>query len=119
MKVLRLQQSDDTPVKTHLSSTSDLPKNVISPERSLVLPPVMDTNRYEALCVQLETVRLSGACALDLIQSLIAAVHKLSDDVSQLKSDNTALKIQVQDLQGLMADHIKFPRQQPQGSSSL
>jgi hypothetical protein len=50
---------------------------------------------------------------------LIAAVNKLSDDVTQLKSDNAALKIQVQDLQGLMADHIKISRQQPQGSSSL
>jgi hypothetical protein len=59
--------------------------------------------------VQLETVRLNGACALDLIQSLIAAVNKLGDDVTQLKSDNAALKTQVQDLQGLMAEHIIFP----------
>jgi hypothetical protein len=69
--------------------------------------------------VQLETVRLNGACALDLVQSLIAAVNKLSDDVTQLKSDNADLKIQVQDLQGLMADQIKISRQQLQGSSSL
>jgi hypothetical protein len=55
----------------------------------------MDTDKYEALCVQLEMVHLNGACALDLIQSLIAAVNKLSDNVTQLKSDNTALKIQV------------------------
>jgi hypothetical protein len=48
--------------------------------------------------VQVETVRLNGTCALDLIQSLIAAVNKLSDDVTQLKSDNAASKIQVQDL---------------------
>jgi hypothetical protein len=119
MKVLRLQWSDDTPVKTRLSSTLDFPKKVISPERSLVLPPVMDTDRYEALCMQLETVRLNGACALDLIQSVITAVNKLSDDVTQLKSDNMALKIQVQDLQGLMADQIKLPRQQSQGVTSL
>jgi hypothetical protein len=74
-----LTAGDDTPVKTRSSSTSDLPKKVVSPERSLVLPPVMDTDRYEALCVQLETVRLNGACALDLKQSLIAEVNKLSD----------------------------------------
>jgi hypothetical protein len=86
VKVLHVQRSDDTLVKTRSSSTSDLLKKVISPERSLVLPPVMDTDWYEALCVQLETVRLNGACALDLVQSLIVAVNKLSDDVSQLKS---------------------------------
>jgi hypothetical protein len=69
--------------------------------------------------LQLETVRLNGACALDLVQSLIAAVNKQSDDVIQLKSDYAALKNQVQDLQGEMADHTKFPRQQQQGSSSV
>jgi hypothetical protein len=80
VKILCLQRSDDTPVKARSSSTSDLPK-VISPERSLVLPPVMDTDKV--LCLQRETVRLNGTCALDLIQSLIAAVNKLSDDVTQ------------------------------------
>jgi hypothetical protein len=110
MKVLRLQWSDDTPEKTCSSSTSDLPKKVIYPERCLVISPVMDTDKYETMCVQLETVLLNGACALGLIQSLIAAVNKLSDDVTQLKSDNAALKIQVQDLQGLMADQIKISR---------
>jgi hypothetical protein len=114
-----MQRRDDTPVKTRSSSTSDLPKKVISPERSQVIPPVMDTDKYEALCVQLETVHLNGVCALDLIQSLIAAVNKLSDDVTQMKSDNAALKIQGQNLQGLMADQIKISRQKPQGSSSL
>jgi hypothetical protein len=44
MTVLRQQRSDDTPVKTRSSSTSDLPKKVISPERSLVIPSVMDTD---------------------------------------------------------------------------
>jgi hypothetical protein len=85
----------------------------------LVLPPVIDTDKYEALCVQLETVRLNGACALDLIQSLIAAVNILSDDVTQLKSDNAALKNQVHGIQGLMAEQTKFPRQQPQGPWSV
>jgi hypothetical protein len=69
--------------------------------------------------VQLETVRLNGACTFDLIQSLVATVNKLSDDVTQLKSDNLALKLQVQDLQGLVVDLTKVSRQQPQGSSSL
>jgi hypothetical protein len=53
VKALRLQQNDDTPVKTRSSSTSDLPKKVISPERALVLPPVSDSDKYEALSVQL------------------------------------------------------------------
>jgi hypothetical protein len=109
-----LRYTCEDPLVVYLGS----PKKVISPERSLVLPPVIDSDKYEALCVQLETVRLNGACALDLIQALIAAVNKLSDDVTQLISDNAALKNQVQDLQGLMAEQVKFPGQQPQGSSS-
>jgi hypothetical protein len=83
-------------VKIRSSSTSDLPKKVISPERSLVLPPVIDTDKYEALCVQLETVRLNSVCAINLITSPTDTVNKLSDDVSQLKSDNS-LNIQRQD----------------------
>jgi hypothetical protein len=66
--------------------------------------------------VQLETVRLNGVCAVDLIKSLIDAVNKLSEDVTQLKSDKTALDIQVKDLQGLLDVYSKLPRQQPQGS---
>jgi hypothetical protein len=80
-----LQRNDDTLVKTRSSSTTDLPKKVISPERALVLPPVSDSDKYEALRVQLDTVRLSGVCAIDLIRSLIDTVKKLSDDVAQLK----------------------------------
>jgi hypothetical protein len=71
----------------------DLPKKVISPERALVFPPVIDSDKYEALSVQLETVRLNGVCAIDLIKSLIDTVKNLSDNVAQLKRDNLALKI--------------------------
>jgi hypothetical protein len=69
--------------------------------------------------MQLKTICLNGVCAIGLIKSLIEAVNKLSEDVTQLKSDNMALKIQVQDLQGLVEDHCKCPRQQPQGSLSI
>lgn len=82
VKILCLQQSNDTPVKTH-SSTSDLPKKVISPEWSLVLPSVIASDKYEALCVQLESVRFNGICTTDLIKYLINAVSKLSEDVTQ------------------------------------
>jgi hypothetical protein len=99
VKSLRLQLNDDTPVKTPSSSTSDLPKKVISPERALVLPPVSDSDKYESLSVQLQTVRLNGVCAIGLIKSIIDTVNKLSDDVAQLKSDNSALKLQLEGLQ--------------------
>jgi hypothetical protein len=69
VKALCLQRNDDTPVKTRSSSTSDLPKKVISPERALALPPISDPDKYEAPSVQLETVRLNGVCAIDLIKS--------------------------------------------------
>jgi hypothetical protein len=78
-----------------------------SPERALVLPPVSDSDKYEALSVQLETLRLNGVSAIGLIKSLIDTVNKLCDDVAQLKSDNSALKIQVEGLQ--------TSRQQPPG----
>jgi hypothetical protein len=52
----------------------------------------------------------SDNIVVDLIKSMIEAVNKLSEDVTQVKNDNTALKIQVQDLQGLVDVHTKLPR---------
>jgi hypothetical protein len=82
-------------VKLRSSSTSDLPKEVVSPERALVLPPVFDSNKYEALRVWLETVRLSGVCIIDLIKALLDTVHKLSEDVAVIQSDSASLISQI------------------------
>jgi hypothetical protein len=49
-------RNDDMPVKLRSLSVSDLPKKIVSPERALVLPPVFDSDEYEVLSIQLETV---------------------------------------------------------------
>jgi hypothetical protein len=67
VKTLRFQKNEDTPVKARSSSISDLHKIIVSPERTLVLPPVFDSDRYEMLSVRLETARLNGVCTIDLI----------------------------------------------------
>ena len=74
VKLLRVQRNDDSPVKTRSASASDAPRKVVSPERSLVLPPVFDTDKFEALSVQVETVRHIGVCTLDLIKSLVGTL---------------------------------------------
>jgi hypothetical protein len=53
-KTWRSQRNDDTPLICPSSSTSDLPKKAVSCKRALVLPPVFDSDKYEALSVQLE-----------------------------------------------------------------
>jgi hypothetical protein len=53
-----------------------------------------------------------------MLLNLINAVSKLSEDVTQPKSDSRTLKIQVQVLQGLVEDHNKLPSQQSQSSLS-
>jgi hypothetical protein len=105
-------------IKTRSSSTSDLPKKVGFLGRSHVLHPLIDADKYEALCVQLEIVRLNGICELDMIKSLVDTIDELCKDVTQLKSDNTALKTQIKDLQDLVDIQPKQPKLQPQGSSS-
>jgi hypothetical protein len=95
---LRSARNEDKPVKLRSSSTSDLPKKIVSPERTLVLPPVFDTDKFEALSVQLETVRLNGVCTIDLLKTLMDTVHKLSEVVAILKSDNASLKTQISQL---------------------
>lgn len=69
--------------------------------------------------MQLEMVHLNSVYIIDRIKSLINAVTKLSEDVTQLKRDTTALaQVGLQDLQGLVHVHSKLPKQQPQGSLS-
>jgi hypothetical protein len=94
--------NDDTPVKPRSSSTSDLPKKIVSPERALIPPSVFDSDKYETLSFQLETVRLSGVCAIGLMKTLLDTAHKPSEDVAVLKSDNASLKSQINKL------HEKF-----------
>jgi hypothetical protein len=77
---------------------SDLPKKIVSPESALVLSPVFDSDRYEALSVQLGTVRLIRVCTIDLIKTLLDTAHKLSEDVAVLKSDNASLKSKINKL---------------------
>jgi phosphotransferase system IIB component len=94
-KLLRVQCNDDTPVKTHSASASDVPRKVVSPERSLVLPPVFESDKFEALSVQVETVRLNGVCTMYLIKSLADMVSKLCGELDHLKNDNACLKNQL------------------------
>jgi hypothetical protein len=91
VKLLRVQRNDDTPVKTRSASASDVPRKVVSPESSLVLPPVFESDKFEALSVQVDTVRLNGVCTMDLIKSLTEIVTKLCGEVDHLKNDNASL----------------------------
>ena len=99
VKLLRVQRNDDTPVKTRSASASDVPRKVVSPDRSLVIPPVFESDKFEALSVQVETVRLNGVCTLYLIESLTDMVTKLCGEVDHLKNDNAYLKQQLKNLQ--------------------
>jgi hypothetical protein len=102
VKSQRSLRSDDTPVKTRTAvpaTTEDSsPVKVISPDRALELPPIFEGDKYEAQLVQLETIRLNGQCAVDLLKSLLDLVHKLNEDVMHLKNDNTSLKLQLNEL---------------------
>jgi hypothetical protein len=52
----------------------------------------------DSLSVQLEAVRTNGICTMELVQSLVVMVSKLSSEVQQLRIDKT-LKTQLCDLQ--------------------
>ena len=52
----------------------------------------------DSLSRQLEAVRLNGECTMEMVKSLMDMVTKLSCEVQVLKSDNTALKLQLRDL---------------------
>jgi hypothetical protein len=65
--------------------------------------PVRDN---DSLSQQLEAVRLTGVCTMEMVKSLIDMVTKLSCEVQELKRYNTALKLQLRDLHQF---HIPTP----------
>jgi hypothetical protein len=71
---------------TSLCPSSDLPTKIASLCTTLALPVSIDSGKCEGLYVCLRDSSLNGACVLDLIKSLLDAVNKLSEDVTQLKS---------------------------------
>jgi hypothetical protein len=52
----------------------------------------------DSLRVQLEAVRANGICTMEMVDSLVVMVSKLSSEVQQLRIDDT-LKTQLRDLQ--------------------
>jgi hypothetical protein len=82
-------------VKLRSCSTSDLPRKIISPEKKLILPPVFHSDKHETLSVRLETVCLNVVCTIDLIKTLLDAVH---EDVTVLKRDKALLKSEINKL---------------------
>lgn len=56
------------------------------------MPTVFDSDKYEELSVQVETVRLNGFCTVDLMKLLLDTAHKIYEDVALLKSNNASLK---------------------------
>jgi hypothetical protein len=96
-KTLRSQRNEDASANPR-SSTLDLPKKIVSPERTLVMPPVFNSDKREVLSIQQETVRLRGVCTIDLIQLLLDPAHELGEDVALLKSDSISLISQINKL---------------------
>jgi hypothetical protein len=94
-------RNDETPVKHDRSlSASDAIKNVIPLERQLNLPELTSN---ESPSVQTETVRLNGQTTINLVEKLLAMTTNLTFEVSQLKSDNAVLKVQISELQDLLS----------------
>jgi hypothetical protein len=67
------------------SSTADLLKKKILLRQGISFAPVFDSDEYEELSVQHETVRHKGVFTIDLIKSLLGTVHKFSEDVTYRK----------------------------------
>jgi hypothetical protein len=119
VKNLRSVRCDDTPVKTQSAApVASSPVKVISPARALELPPIFDGDKYEAQLVQLETIRLNEQCAVDLLKLLLDLVHKLNEDVTHLKNDNTYLKLQLSELKESMGTQPRIIDHATAGSMS-
>lgn len=56
----------------------------------------------EYLSVQFETVRLNGQITIKLVENLLAMVTNLTAEVTQLRSDNAVLQIQICELEDIL-----------------
>jgi DNA topoisomerase VI subunit A len=63
-----------------------------------VISPIFGGDKYETQIAQLETIRLNGQCAVDLLKSLLNLVHKLNGDITYIKNNNSSLKLQLKEL---------------------
>jgi hypothetical protein len=70
------------------SLTTDLPEKKILSRQGISFAPVFDSDKYEELSVQHETVRHNGVFTIDLIKPLLATAHKFSEDVTYGKCGN-------------------------------
>ena len=84
----RRERDNNTPVK----STNPSARTKISPEMELVLP---DLRKNEVFGLQLETIHLNGVSIMEMVHSLFDAVAKLSDELSCVKSENQAMRLQL------------------------
>jgi hypothetical protein len=100
-KLLRSAGDNDTPVKPRRSlSASEAIKKVISPVRELNVP---EFTSNESLSVQIEAVRFNWQTTINLVEKLLAVVSNLTAEVTQFKSDNAVLKVQICELQDLLS----------------
>jgi hypothetical protein len=71
------------------ASTSELPKQLLSPEKELILPSLKDP---ELLSVQIETVWLNRLNMNNLVENVLQMVLKLTEEVEELRKENEFLK---------------------------
>jgi hypothetical protein len=99
-----LKRTEETPSKMQWSlSVSDATKKVVSPERQLILSPVCSKDSISA---QIETVCLNGQSTVQVLESLLVMVSKLTEEVTHLKKDNADLTCQIKDLLGPVAGPV-------------
>ena len=100
-KKQRSTRKNNTPDKPQRSSSaSDAAKKVIFPERQLNLSELTSN---ESLSVQIETLRIAGQTTINLVEKLLAMVTNLTAEVTQLRSDNAVLQIQLCELEDLLS----------------
>jgi hypothetical protein len=100
-KKKRSTKKNNTPDKPQRSSSaSDTAKKVILPERQLNLPELTSN---ESLSVQIETLRITGQATINLVEKVLVMVTKLTAEVTQLRSDNAVLQIQLCELEDLLS----------------
>jgi hypothetical protein len=58
------------------------------------------------MSIQIETIRLNGKSSIQMLQTLLGMVTKLTDQDAYSKGENAELEVQIKDFHGLVSGHI-------------
>jgi hypothetical protein len=87
---------------SNVKSPAKPPESLLRHGATICASSNEETSLLNSVSSQLEAIRNSGQCTIDLTQSLVNMVINLTKEVTDIKNDNTLLKQEIKNLRSLI-----------------